>query len=170
MRATRSLVADAPLIYDHLSDAAAIFYAGLKSALTAFGVPFTENPRIVRGLDYYNHTAFEFVTTALGAQGTVLAGGRYDGLVEQMGGPKVPGVGWAAGIERLAMLIAAPGDACDAGGDYPEKDEASMAPAIAAAAVLRARAVRRRSRFAGIKNGLKYANRVWCGLGGAGEC
>jgi histidyl-tRNA synthetase len=62
----------------------------------------------VRGLDYYNHTAFEFVTTALGAQGTVLAGGRYDGLVEQMGGPSVPGVGWAAGIERLSMLIAPP--------------------------------------------------------------
>ncbi len=61
-------------------------------------MPFTENPRIVRGLDYYNHTAFEFVTTALGAQGTVLAGGRYDGLVEQMGGPSVPGVGWAAGV------------------------------------------------------------------------
>ena len=102
------LVAGAPLIHDHLSQAAAEFYNGLKSALTAFGVPFTENPRIVRGLDYYNHTAFEFVTTALGAQGTVLAGGRYDGLVEQMGGPSVPGVGWAAGIERLSMLIAAP--------------------------------------------------------------
>ena len=102
------LVAGAPLIHDHLSREAAEFYSGLKAALTQFGVPFMENPRIVRGLDYYNHTAFEFVTTALGAQGTVLAGGRYDGLVEQMGGPSVPGVGWAAGIERLAMLIAAP--------------------------------------------------------------
>lgn len=104
----QKLVANAPLIHDHLSAAAAEFYNGLKSALTVFGVPFTENPRIVRGLDYYNHTAFEFVTTALGAQGTVLAGGRYDGLVEQMGGPSVPGVGWAAGIERLSMLIAPP--------------------------------------------------------------
>jgi histidyl-tRNA synthetase len=104
----QQLVADAPLIYAHLTEDAAAFYAGLKSALTAFGVPFTENPRIVRGLDYYNHTAFEFVTTALGAQGTVLAGGRYDGLVEQMGGPSVPGIGWGAGIERLAMLIAEP--------------------------------------------------------------
>ncbi len=62
----------------------------------------------MRGLDYYNHTAFEFVTTALGAQGTVLAGGRYDGLVEEMGGPPTPGVGWAAGIERLSMLLAEP--------------------------------------------------------------
>ena len=66
------------------------------------------NPRLVRGLDYYTHTVFEFVTTDLGAQGTVLAGGRYDGLVELMGGPAMPGVGWAAGIERLAMLIDEP--------------------------------------------------------------
>ncbi|MBS1037094.1 His/Gly/Thr/Pro-type tRNA ligase C-terminal domain-containing protein, partial [Gluconobacter cerinus] len=63
------------------------------------------NPRIVRGLDYYSHTAFEFVTTKLGAQGTVLAGGRYEGLVEQMGGPAVPAIGWAGGIERLALLL-----------------------------------------------------------------
>ncbi len=71
-----------------------------------FGVPFRENPRIVRGLDYYSHTAFEFVTDRLGAQGTVMAGGRYDGLVEEMGGPPTPAVGWAAGIERVAMLLA----------------------------------------------------------------
>jgi histidyl-tRNA synthetase len=102
------LAADAPLIYEHLTEEAAGFYKDLKAALGVFGVPFTENPRIVRGLDYYNHTAFEFVTTALGAQGTVLAGGRYDGLVEQMGGPNVPGIGWGAGIERLSMLIVAP--------------------------------------------------------------
>nr|WP_295743885.1 histidine--tRNA ligase [uncultured Acidocella sp.] len=104
----KALVENAPLIYDHLTEEAANFYNGLKSTLTAFGVPFAENPRIVRGLDYYNHTAFEFVTTALGAQGTVMAGGRYDGLVEQMGGPNVPGIGWGAGIERLSMLIAPP--------------------------------------------------------------
>ena len=103
-----ALVAEAPLIHEHLNKEAAAFYDGLKEALTWFSVPFTENPRIVRGLDYYNHTAFEFVTTELGAQGTVLAGGRYDGLVELMGGPPVPGIGWAAGIERLAMLIAPP--------------------------------------------------------------
>ncbi len=106
--ADQQLVSGAPMIHDHLSESAASFYAGLKQSLTLLGVPFTENPRIVRGLDYYNHTAFEFVTTALGAQGTVLAGGRYDGLVEQMGGPTVPGVGWAAGIERLSMLISPP--------------------------------------------------------------
>ena len=65
-------------------------------------------PRLVRGLDYYRHTAFEFITDRLGAQGTVLAGGRYDGLIESLGGPHTPAVGWAAGIERLAMMIDAP--------------------------------------------------------------
>ncbi len=157
----KRLVADAPLIYDHLSEDAAQFYAGLKSALTAFGVPFTENPRIVRGLDYYNHTAFEFVTTALGSQGTVLAGGRYDGLVEQMGGPKVPAVGWAAGIERLAMLIAPPAKAQANVVVIPEKDEASQARGIAAAAFLRGRNIGAEISFApGFKSGLKFANRV----------
>ncbi len=104
----RKIVEDAPKAWGYLSGAAARFYDELKYYLGSFDVPFVQNPNIVRGLDYYNHTAFEFVTTALGAQGTVMAGGRYDGLVEQMGGPSVPGVGWAAGIERLAMLIALP--------------------------------------------------------------
>lgn len=104
----KKLVAGAPQMQDSLTDEARAFFDSLQSYLSAFGVPFIHNPTIVRGLDYYNHTAFEFVTNALGAQGTVLAGGRYDGLVEQMGGPSVPGVGWAAGIERLSMLIAAP--------------------------------------------------------------
>src|SRR5438067_1438510 len=76
--------------------------------LGLLGIDCRENPRLVRGLDYYTHTVFEFVTTDLGAQGTVLAGGRYDGLVEVMGGPAMPGVGWAAGIERLAMLVGEP--------------------------------------------------------------
>ncbi len=71
-------------------------------------ISYRINPRLVRGLDYYTHTAFEFVTSDLGAQGTVMGGGRYDGLVEIMGGPALPGVGWAAGIERLSMLIAEP--------------------------------------------------------------
>lgn len=104
----QKLVAQAPVIQNHLTDEAAAFYDGLKTTLTRFGIPYMENPRIVRGLDYYNHTAFEFVTTALGAQGTVMAGGRYDGLVAQMGGPSVPGIGWGAGIERLSMLIGQP--------------------------------------------------------------
>jgi histidyl-tRNA synthetase len=101
----RAIVAAAPVIGEHLTEAAAAFYASVKAHLTRFGVPFRENPRIVRGLDYYSHTAFEFVTDRLGAQGTVMAGGRYNGLVEEMGGPPTPSVGWAAGIERLAMLL-----------------------------------------------------------------
>ena len=101
----RAIVAGAPVIGEHLTEAAASFYAAVKGHLTRFGVPFRENPRIVRGLDYYSHTAFEFVTDRLGAQGTVMAGGRYNGLVEEMGGPATPSVGWAAGIERLSMLL-----------------------------------------------------------------
>ncbi|MGI4801126.1 MAG: histidine--tRNA ligase [Janthinobacterium lividum] len=104
----KALVADAPTIYASLTPEAAAFYDGLKTHLARFAVPFRENPRIVRGLDYYNHTAFEFVTDQLGAQGTVMGGGRYDGLMQQMGGPAIPAVGWAAGVERLAMLLAAP--------------------------------------------------------------
>ncbi len=103
----RALIADAPTIAPHLTPDAARLYEGVQTQLARMDVPFRENPRIVRGLDYYNHTAFEFVTTALGAQGTVMAGGRYDGLVAQMGGPSTPAVGWAAGIERLAMLLTA---------------------------------------------------------------
>ena len=80
----------------------------MTAGLDAAGVPWKRNPRLVRGLDYYRHTAFEFVTDRLGAQGTVIAGGRYDGLIEALGGPHTPAVGWAAGIERLAMMIDAP--------------------------------------------------------------
>ncbi|MBV1900064.1 MAG: histidine--tRNA ligase, partial [Kordiimonadaceae bacterium] len=93
-----------PLLSGCLNEASSTFFNSVKSGLEAVGVPFEHNERLVRGMDYYTHTAFEFVTDQLGAQGTVLAGGRYDGLVEQLGGPAVPGVGWAAGIERLAML------------------------------------------------------------------
>ncbi len=109
--ADRRLVAAAPTIFPFLTAAARVFYDGVRRHLDRFGVPYRENPRIVRGLDYYSHTAFEFVTDRLGAQGTVLAGGRYDGLVAEMGGPPTPAVGWAAGIERLAMLLAAPPEA-----------------------------------------------------------
>ncbi|MBC7954169.1 MAG: histidine--tRNA ligase, partial [Rhodospirillaceae bacterium] len=101
----KAIVAAAPLIQDALTPAAQEFFAQVTAGLTALGVPFVVNPKLVRGLDYYCHTAFEFTTTALGAQGTVLAGGRYDGLIGQMGGPATPGIGWAAGIERLSMLV-----------------------------------------------------------------
>jgi histidyl-tRNA synthetase len=104
----RKIVAGAPLFSDHLNPASQDFFATVRAGLEAQGIAYRINPRLVRGLDYYTHTAFEFTTEALGAQGTVMGGGRYDGLVETMGGPSTPGVGWAAGIERLAMLIAEP--------------------------------------------------------------
>lgn len=100
----KAIVAGAPSFADHLTPAAQEFFDKVMSGLEALGIGFTVNPRLVRGLDYYCHTAFEFTTTALGAQGTVLAGGRYDGLIATMGGPQTPGVGFAAGVERLAML------------------------------------------------------------------
>ena len=89
---------------DYLNDDSKTHFATLVAALDAAGVAWVFDPLLVRGLDYYCHTAFEFVTNALGAQGTVLGGGRYDGLAEMLGGPRVSGVGWAAGVERLAML------------------------------------------------------------------
>ncbi len=104
----RPIADSAPAIDDYLSAAAADFFARVTAGLDASGVAWTRNARLVRGLDYYRHTAFEFVTDRLGAQGTVLAGGRYDGLIESLGGPHTPAVGWAAGIERLAMLLDTP--------------------------------------------------------------
>lgn len=106
-------VGDAPKIDDYLSAEAQDFFGKVTSGLDAAGVDWTRAPSLVRGLDYYRHTAFEFVTDRLGAQGTVLGGGRYDGLMESLGGPPTPAVGWAAGIERLAMLV---GDAGAASG------------------------------------------------------
>lgn len=100
----RAIVAAAPLLTDSLNDESRRFFDAVRRGLDLAGIPYVVDPRLVRGLDYYCHTAFEFVTDALGAQGTVLAGGRYDGLIKQMGGQPTPGTGWAAGIERLAML------------------------------------------------------------------
>jgi histidyl-tRNA synthetase len=104
----RPIADAAPSIDDVLTSEAGAFFEAVTKGLDAAGVAWTRNPSLVRGLDYYRHTAFEFVTDRLGAQGTVLGGGRYDGLIETLGGPHTPAVGWAAGIERLAMLIEAP--------------------------------------------------------------
>ncbi|MAN11827.1 MAG: histidine--tRNA ligase, partial [Sphingobium sp.] len=104
----RPIADSAPDIDAYLTDAARSFFDKVTSGLDAAGVSWERNARLVRGLDYYRHTAFEFVTDRLGAQGTVLGGGRYDGLIENLGGPATPAVGWAAGIERLAMLVDAP--------------------------------------------------------------
>ncbi len=101
----RGVAHAAPKIDEFLSGEAQDFFGAVTAGLDAAGVAWTRNAKLVRGLDYYRHTAFEFTTDRLGAQGTVLGGGRYDGLIENLGGPATPAVGWAAGIERLAMLV-----------------------------------------------------------------
>ncbi len=132
----RTILEDAPVLTDCLNEASQAFFAKVRAGLDALGIAYRVNPRLVRGLDYYTHTAFEFTTTELGAQGAVLAGGRYDGLVATMGGPDTPGIGWAAGIERLAMLL--DGDACPAapgrGGPDRRGGRARGAPARGGAA------------------------------------
>ncbi len=101
----RRLVADAPDFGEYLNQKSRDFFSAVTEGLERLGIAYRLSPRLVRGLDYYCHTAFEFTTTHIGAQGTVLGGGRYDGLIELMGGPPTPGVGWAAGIERMAMML-----------------------------------------------------------------
>jgi len=128
----------APDIDTYLTPAARDFFVAVTQGLDAAGVAWTRDARLVRGLDYYRHTAFEFVTDRLGAQGTVLAGGRYDGLVESLGGPPTPGVGWAAGVERLAMLAAVPDAAPLDAVLAVEEDEALPAAARLLAALRRA--------------------------------
>ncbi len=101
----RRICAGAPALADRLSQESVDFFAKVKEELDALGIAYELNSHLVRGLDYYTHTIFEFTTTELGAQGSVLGGGRYDGLIELLGGPPTPGVGWAGGIERLALLL-----------------------------------------------------------------
>ena len=101
----RKIVQTAPSLSDFLNYDSKVFIDAVYNGLTALSIPFEENTNLVRGLDYYCHTAFEFITDDLGAQGTILGGGRYDSLIEQLGGAKTPGVGWAAGLERLVMML-----------------------------------------------------------------
>ena len=121
----RPIADSAPDIDVYLTAEAQDFFGAVTAGLDAAGVAWERNARLVRGLDYYRHTAFEFVTDRLGAQGTVLGGGRYDGLIENLGGPPTPAVGWAAGIERLAMLLDGnPSSSVDVAVvvEYPEKE------------------------------------------------
>ncbi|SKA35088.1 histidyl-tRNA synthetase [Enhydrobacter aerosaccus] len=104
----KEINAGAPSFADHLNETSRDFFAAVKDGLMAAGIAFEVDPGLVRGLDYYTHTAFEFVTTHIGAQGTVLGGGRYDGLIAELGGPPTAGIGWAGGIERLMMLANEP--------------------------------------------------------------
>ena len=105
----QELVKDAPMMLDYLCDDCRQAFEELKANLDAFGIKYVVNPKIVRGLDYYTKTAFEFVTNKIGAQGTVCGGGRYDGLIEEIGGPSTPGVGWGMGKERILMTMEACG-------------------------------------------------------------
>ena len=112
----RGIVEAAPVMLDYLDEASSAHFAGLKALLDAAGVAYTINPRLVRGLDYYSRTVFEWVTDALGSQGAVCSGGRYDGLVEKLGGRPTPAIGWAMGIERFVALH----EAC--GGEVPQQN------------------------------------------------
>lgn len=132
----KPFTADAPRIDDFLTGEAQDFFGAVTAGLDAAGVAWTRAPALVRGLDYYRHTAFEFVTDRLGAQGTVLGGGRYDGLIEALGGPATPAVGWAAGVERLAMLVGAR-DAAPADVVIAVEDDAALEIALTALSALR---------------------------------
>lgn len=160
------LVQGAPMMIDYMCDDCADAFEQLKSNLDAMGIEYTVDPGIVRGLDYYTKTAFEFVTTKIGAQGTVCGGGRYDHLVEEIGGPATPGVGFGLGKERLLLTM----EAC--GVEIPEPAGADVFIAVmgdeAKAAGLKIMRELRQNGLAvqmdimgrNIKNQFKYANRI----------
>ncbi len=132
-----------PVITDFLDEESRTHHARLKALLTALEIPFEENPRLVRGLDYYTRTAFEVLSADLGAQSALLGGGRYDGLTRQLGGPEVPGFGWAIGLDRLAMLMQT------LHGDAPVAPRALLIP-LGAEAALQAMGLARRWWEAGV--------------------
>ena len=138
--AMQALVNAAPQLGSFLGEASLAHLAAVRAALAAVGQPYTLNPRLVRGMDYYCHTVFEWITPSLGAQGTICGGGRYDGLVEMIGGKRAPGVGWGMGLERVLDLlqqtgIAPPPVVPDAYAVLP--DATALAPAIAVVEALR---------------------------------
>ena len=139
--AMQDLVNAAPQLIGFLGEASLKHFDAVKAALDAVGQPFTVNPRLVRGMDYYTHTVFEWITPKLGAQGTICGGGRYDGLVEMIGGKPAPGVGWGMGLERVIDLLQQSGVEGPTGGPDAYAvlpDAAALAPAIATVEALRA--------------------------------
>ncbi|MDO5490826.1 MAG: histidine--tRNA ligase [Bacillota bacterium] len=162
----QKLVKDAPMMLDYLCDDCRQAFEDLKANLDAFGIPYKVNPRIVRGLDYYTKTAFEFVTAKIGAQGTVCGGGRYDGLIEEIGGSSTPGVGWGMGKERMLMTM----EAC--GFEIPEEPgtevfiaymgDAAKKAALKLMSDLRCAGVAVQMDVMGrnLKNQFKHANRI----------
>ncbi|MBA2466154.1 MAG: histidine--tRNA ligase [Sphingomonas sp.] len=149
----------APRIDDFLTGEAADFFAAVTAGLDAAGIAWTRDARLVRGLDYYRHTAFEFVTEELGAQSQLIGGGRYDGLIETLGGPPTPAVGWAAGIERLAMMIDAP----------PPAVPAVVIVPLGERAVVEAQRIMTVLRRAGIAADMAYRGNMKKRLGRASE-
>ena len=142
---TQALLEGAPTLADALSGESHERFAQVRHGLEALGIPFELNPRLVRGLDYYSHTAFEITSTQLGAQATVCGGGRYDGLVEQLGGAATPAIGWALGMERLVLLLsqlAGQGDGAAATQPAPDLYLVNRGPAAEAAALALARGLR----------------------------
>jgi histidyl-tRNA synthetase len=137
---TQELLAGAPTLADALAPESRERFEQVKAGLAALEIPFTLNPRLVRGLDYYSHTAFEITSSQLGAQATVCGGGRYDGLVEQLGGDPTPAIGWALGMERLVLLLAQ-GQANPA--PAPDLYLVNRGEAASAAALVLARQLRR---------------------------
>ncbi len=162
----QGIAKDAPVILDYLCDDCKSHFEKLQKNLTAMNIEFTVNPKIVRGLDYYTKTVFEFVTTSIGAQGTVCGGGRYDGLIEQLGGAPTPALGFAMGIERLIMTMESQG--CDF--IEPKKcalyiaamDEAALEKAIVLTKTLRDDGIWAEYDLAGrgLKAQMKYANKL----------
>ena len=142
----QEIVKDAPMMIDFLCDDCKKAFEDVQKDLDAMGIEYVIDPRIVRGLDYYTKTAFEFVTTKIGAQGTVCGGGRYDNLIEEVGGPSTPGVGFGLGIERLLMLM----DACGYEIPEPEPVDAFIAVMGDAATAFGLKLIRQ-LRLAGVK-------------------
>lgn len=162
----QEVIKDAPLMINHLSDEDTAHFDGVKALLDEMEIPYEVDPWIVRGLDYYTRTVFEFISNDIGAQGTVCGGGRYDGLIEEMGGQPTPGVGFGAGIERLLLTVE------NAKGEFKPKQKVdlfvgamgdlSKVKATGLANKLRAEGVRTATDLLGksVKNQMKYANKI----------
>jgi len=161
-----AIAADAPSTVDNLCDDCRNHFESLKSRLDLLGINYKVDPHIVRGLDYYSRTVFEFITTGIGAQSTVCGGGRYDGLVEQIGGPKLPGIGFAMGINRLVLSM-------QNGSNYVKPDtapalyiatmgEAASLEAVKLCAALREKGIIAETDIVGrsLKAQMKYANKI----------
>jgi histidyl-tRNA synthetase len=147
----KAVIAGAPVILDHLGEASRLHFEHFRAGLDAAGIPYQVNPRLVRGLDYYNRTVFEWITDDLGAQGTVCAGGRYDGLVAQLGGRPTPAVGFAMGLERLVSLMEARLEAGEATADPNALDAYLVAVGAAAQGAAPALGERLRDAIPGLR-------------------